>query len=47
MTTHVHTRNIEKDYSQEKKDVQMKDIQKISQRGMIKSLLRSEKDSVN
>ena len=32
MITHVHTRNIEKHYSQVKKDVQLKDIQNISQK---------------
>jgi len=30
MTTHVHMRNIEKDYSKKKKDVKLKDIQNIS-----------------
>ena len=38
MTTHVHMRNIEKDYSQVKKDVQLKDIQNISQKKKNKEL---------
>jgi hypothetical protein len=39
MITHVHMRNIEKDYSQVKKDVQLKDIQNISQKGNDKELV--------
>ena len=38
MITHVHMRNIEKDYSQVKKDVQLKDIQNISQKKNNKEL---------
>ena len=38
MITHVHVRNIEKDYSQVKKDVQLKDIQNISQKKNNKEL---------
>ena len=39
MITHVHMRNIEKDYSQVKKDVQLKDIQNTSQKGNDKELV--------
>ena len=38
MITHVHMRNIEKDYSQVKKDVQLKDIHNTSQKGDDKEL---------
>ena len=37
--THVHMRNIEKDHSQVKKNVQLKDIQITSQKGNDKELV--------